>query len=121
MYMNVEDLRDYCLLKPGTTEEFPFGNDTLVFKIGGKVYLLVRLEPGNCFNVKCDPERAIALREQHPEIIPGYHMNKKHWNTVYLDGSLKLDLLKELIDHSYALVTASLSQNQRERIRNRGW
>lgn len=112
--MNVEDLRDYCLLKPGTTEEFPFDNETLVFKIGGKIFLLIRLAPGNSFNVKCDPERAVMLREQYTEIVPGFHMNKKHWNTVYMDGNLKTDLLKELIDHSYELVLAGFSKNQRE-------
>lgn len=112
--MNVEDLRDYCLLKPCVTEEFPFGNETLVFKVGGKVFLLIRLEPGNCFNVKCEPEQAIILREQYAEIIPGFHMNKKHWNTVYMNGTLKPDLLKELIDHSYALVLSGFSKNQRE-------
>eukprot|EP01133_Synstelium_polycarpum_P002824 gene2824-3246_t len=109
--MNIEELRDYCLQKSGATEEFPFDNQTLVFKVGGKIFLLVGLEQGNCFNVKCDPERAIELREQHPEIIPGYHMNKKHWNTVYTDGGLQYNLLKALIDHSYDLIRASLPKS----------
>lgn len=109
--MNIEDLRDYCLSKPGTTEGMPFGEQTLVFKVGGKIFLLIGLEQANRFNVKCDPERAIELREQHHEIIPGFHMNKKHWNTVYLDGGLSLALVRELIDHSYELVLKSLPKN----------
>jgi predicted DNA-binding protein (MmcQ/YjbR family) len=109
--MNIEDLRDYCLSKPGTTEGMPFGEQTLVFKVGGKIFLLIGLEQANRFNVKCDPERAIELREQHHEIIPGFHMNKKHWNTVYLDGGLTPGLIRELIDHSYELVLKSLPKN----------
>jgi len=109
--MNIEDLRDYCLSKPGTTEGMPFGEQTLVFKVGGKIFLLIGLEKANRFNVKCDPERAIELREQHHEIIPGFHMNKKHWNTVYLDGGLTSVLIRELIDHSYELVLKSLPKN----------
>lgn len=106
--MNIEDLRDYCLSKPGTAESLPFGPQTLVFKVGGKVFLLIGLEQANRFNVKCDPERAIELREKYPEIIPGFHMNKKHWNTIYMDGGLKATLIHELIDHSYQLVLESL-------------
>lgn len=112
--MNIEELRDYCLSKPGTTEGLPFGNETLVFKVGEKIFLLIGLERANRFNAKCDPERAIQLREQYPEIIPGFHMNKKHWNTIYMDGGLKPGLIKELIDHSYELVLESLPKNQRE-------
>lgn len=106
--MNIEELRDYCLQKPGATEGFPFGEDTLVFKVGGKMFLLAGLESGNSFNAKCDPERAVELRELHTEVQPGYHMNKKMWNTVYMDGSLPHKLLRELIDHSYQLVVQSL-------------
>ena len=106
--MNIEELRDYCLSKPGSTEGLPFGEDTLVFKVGEKIFLLVGLNQGNRFNAKCDPERAVALREQYEEIIPGYHMNKKHWNTVYMDGRLTLKQLHELIDHSYELIINSL-------------
>ena len=106
--MNVEELRDYCLQKPGTTEGFPFGEETLVFKVAEKIYLLIGLTNGNRFNVKCDPELAIELRERHPEVIPGYHMNKKLWNTVYMDGSLTRKQLCEMIDHSYDQVVKSL-------------
>ena len=106
--MNIEELRNYCLAKPGVTEGFPFGEDTLVFKVGGKMFLLTGLSTANSFNVKCDPERAIELRELYPEVKPGYHMNKKLWNTVYMDGVLADKLLLEMIDHSYSLVFAGL-------------
>jgi len=110
--MNIEELRDYCLSKPGSTEGLPFGEDTLVFKVGEKIFLLVSLSTGNRFNAKCDPERAVMLREQYEEIIPGYHMNKKHWNTVYMNGRLTLKQLQEIIDHSYELVYNSLSKKK---------
>ncbi|RYY57310.1 MAG: MmcQ/YjbR family DNA-binding protein [Chitinophagaceae bacterium] len=106
--MHIESLRDYCLSKPGTTEELPFGPDTLVFKVHAKIYLLVGLESeGLSFNVKCDPQKAIELREEYPTVVPGYHMNKKHWNTVVADGSVPDSLLREWIDHSYELVAGS--------------
>ncbi|TWR24294.1 MmcQ/YjbR family DNA-binding protein [Mucilaginibacter achroorhodeus] len=113
--MNIEDIRDYCLSKHGVTEGFPFGEETLVFKVGEKVFLLTGLGD-NSFNVKCDPERAIELREQFNEVQPGYHMNKKHWNTVLTDGSLTAKQLKEMIDHSYNLVLAGLPKKLREEI-----
>ena len=106
--MNIEEIRDYCLSKPATTEGFPFGKDTLVFKVHDKMYALANLTIGHSVNLKCDPERAIRLREKHSEIIPGFHMNKKHWNTVNLEGLLSVELIKELIDHSYDLVWESL-------------
>ena len=81
--MNIEDFYNYCLSKKGATESFPFDENTLVFKVGNKIFLLVGLQNFDSFNVKCDPEKAIILREEYTEIIPGYHMNKKHWNTVY--------------------------------------
>jgi len=86
----------------------PFGEDTLVFKVGNKIFLLTSLNTGNRFNVKCDPELAIELRDRHPEVIPGYHMNKTHWNTVYTDGNLTNKQLCEMIDHSYSLILKSL-------------
>ncbi|WCT12657.1 MmcQ/YjbR family DNA-binding protein [Mucilaginibacter jinjuensis] len=106
--MNVEEVRDYCMQKPATTEGLPFGEDTLVFKVAGKIFLLIGLEQGNRFNVKCDPELAIELREQHTEVQPGYHMNKTHWNTVFIDGSLTYKQIYGMIDHSYALIVKSL-------------
>ena len=103
--MDIESLREYCLAKPAAEETLPFGPDTLVYKVGGKIFLLVGLdEEVLSFNVKCDPALALELREQYPCVQPGYHMNKKHWNTVVVDGSVPVKLLKEWIDHSYELV-----------------
>lgn len=106
--MNIEELHDYCLQKPGVEESFPFGETTLVFKVGGKIFLLAGLQEGNQFNAKCDPDRAVELREQYDEVQPGYHMNKKHWNTVDMTGRLTARQLHEIIDHSYELVLKSL-------------
>lgn len=105
--MDIEALRAYVLQKPGVTEGFPFGEDTLVFKVKEKVFLLTGLDSSPLqFNVKCDPDKAIELREEFPDsILPGYHMNKKHWNTVIVNGSVPNRLLKELIDHSFDLVS----------------
>lgn len=105
--MNIEELREYLLLKDNVTEGFPFGGDTLVFKVYNKMFLLVSLDESPLqFNVKCHPEKAIQLREEHPDhVLPGYHMNNKHWNTVITGGKLSNKLLKEMIDESYRLVT----------------
>lgn len=103
--MNIEDIREYCMAKDAVEEGFPFGEDTLVFKVNGKMFLLVSLSSDPLqFNAKCDPERAAELREQYDCIIPGYHMNKRHWNTIITDNTLTKKQLKELIDHSYELV-----------------
>ncbi|WP_118951195.1 MmcQ/YjbR family DNA-binding protein [Taibaiella helva] len=103
--MNAESIRSYCLAKEDAEEGFPFGEGALVFKVAGKMFLLLSLDAMPVsFNAKCDPDRALELREEHESIIPGYHMNKKHWNTVIVDGSLGDKLIKELIDHSYDLV-----------------
>jgi len=111
--MNVEELRWYCLSKPGVEEGFPFGPETLVFKTGGKLFLLVSLEAQPLqFNAKCDPERAIALREEFDCIRPGYHMNKRHWNTIVVDNTLTAHQLKELIDHSYNLVSKPIKKKK---------
>ena len=105
--MNIETLRDYCLSKPGVEETLPFGPDTLVYKVGGKVFLLAGLDSEKLrFNVKCDPDKAMELRESFPCVLPGYHMNKKHWNTIVVDGSVSSKQLNEWIDDSYELVTA---------------
>ncbi len=103
--MNIEDLRTYALSKPDTEEGFPFGEETLVFKVKGKLFLLVSVysQPLQ-FNLKCDPDRAVELREEYDCIKPGYHMNKKHWNTIVPDRTISNAFLKELIDHSYELV-----------------
>ena len=103
--MNVEELRDYALSLTDVTESFPFGEDTLVFKTNGKIFLLVSLSSVPLqFNVKCNPEYALELREQYPCILPGYHMNKKHWNTILVDGSLTGTQLKQFISDSHVLV-----------------
>lgn len=107
--MNIELLREYCLSKAGTTEEMPFGPEVLVFKVANKLFALTNIEaPEFTVNLKCDPDRAVELREAHPEIQPGWHMNKKHWNTVDFEGSLKKSFLLELVDHSYAMVVKGL-------------
>jgi predicted DNA-binding protein (MmcQ/YjbR family) len=107
--MNAEELREYCLSKKAITEGFPFGEDTLVFKVGGKLFLLVSLDEKPLqFNVKCNPEKAVELRDSYSCVRPGYHMNKTHWNTILADGSVGDQLLKEWIDHSYELVFRSL-------------
>ncbi|MCB0709867.1 MAG: MmcQ/YjbR family DNA-binding protein [Chitinophagaceae bacterium] len=104
--MNIELIRDYILQKPFVTEGFPFGEDTLVFKVKEKIFFLAGLDSAPLqFNVKCNPDKALELREEYPEtVLPGYHMNKKHWNTVVVDGRLTAKQLKEMIDDSYDLV-----------------
>jgi len=111
--MDIEAIRAYCLKKKRTDEGFPFDDTTLVIKVGGKIFVLISLDGGPSVNLKCDPDLAIDLREANPAIIPGYHMNKKHWNTVILDGSLSRTLILQMIDHSYDLVLKSLPRNQR--------
>ena len=117
--MNQEIFRNYCIAKSGVTEEFPFGEETLVFKLRGKMFALTGISeiPGSC-NLKCDPEKAEELRERFSAITPGYHMNKKHWNTVNWDGSISDQLIFELVDHSYDLIKASLPKNSREELSN---
>jgi predicted DNA-binding protein (MmcQ/YjbR family) len=104
--MDIETLREYILQKPLVTEGFPFGESTLVFKVKEKVFLLAALDASPLqFNVKCDPDYAIELREEYPEsVLPGYHMNKKHWNTIIVDGQLSKKLLLQFVDDSYKLV-----------------
>lgn len=108
------ELYDYCIGKPGSTETYPFGEETLVFKVGGKMFALTGIGTvPPTVNLKCDPERAIELRERYHAVRPGYHMNKRHWNTVTLDGSIPAAELRKMIDHSYALVVASLPKKIR--------
>jgi predicted DNA-binding protein (MmcQ/YjbR family) len=116
--LNIEELREYCLKKPGVTEGLPFGEDTLVFKVGEKMFLLTSISLGNQFNVKCDPELAVELRERHPEVKPGYHMNKKLWNTVMINGALTKKQLCEMIDHSYEQVFTGLPKKMQEEIKS---
>jgi len=112
--MNIETIREYCLEKREVEEGFPFGESVLVFKVKGKVFLLARLDTALLeFNVKCDPEKAIEWREQYTSVQPGYHMNKRLWNTVTSDGSIPTRILKEMIDDSYELVVKSLPKKDR--------
>jgi predicted DNA-binding protein (MmcQ/YjbR family) len=115
--MNIESFREYALSKPGTTEGFPFGGDTLVLKVMNKMFALTGID-GEVFkvNLKCDPDYAIELRERHPEVQEGYHMNKKMWNTVDFEGSLDDRLLKSMIDHSYDLVVKGLKKSEKEEL-----
>lgn len=119
--MNIETLQKYCLSKKGTSEDMPFDEETIVYRVGGKIFLLTGLENIPLrFNAKCDPEKAIELREQYPDnILPGYHMNKKHWNTLICDGTISDDLIRELIDHSYELVYSSLKKSVKAEIEER--
>jgi len=103
-FMNIEILREYCISKKNVTESFPFGDDTLVFKTEGRIFALVNLEGDLSINLKCNPARAIELRERYSSVIPGYHMNKKHWNTIYIDGSVPDKEVFSWVDHSYDLV-----------------
>ena len=108
--MHIEDYREYCIRKPGVTEEFPFDSQTLVFKVMGKMFALTDVDKFIFVNLKCDPKRAVELRESNPGIEPGWHMNKRLWNSVSTDGSVSDSLLRELIDHSYELIVASLTK-----------
>lgn len=115
--MNIEIFREYCLSKPETTEGTPFGEDTLVFKVAGKIFAITGLnEVEFKVNLKCDPEKALDLREAYDEVQPGYHMNKQHWNTVHFEGQIPNKLLYELIDHSYLLVVNSLKKTDKLRV-----
>lgn len=114
--MDIETFRLYCLAKPGVTEHLPFDDRTLVFKVGGKMFALCDLEEFNSANLKCDPERAVELRERYDAVTPGYHMNKTHWNTVKVNGDVKGRMLQELIDHSYELIVSSLPKREREKL-----
>ncbi|KPK87293.1 MAG: MmcQ-like protein [Bacteroides sp. SM23_62_1] len=117
--MNIEIIREYCLSKPGVTESFPFNDTALVFKVAGKMFALLDLsEDSRGISLKCDPELAIELREQYPEVTPAYHFNKKHWNTVQIDGSVYDRLLLEWIDHSYELVVNQLSAGMKNILSN---
>lgn len=103
--MDIEDIRNYCLAKDDVTEGFPFGSSALVFKTAGKMFLLMMIdETPLSINVKCDPDKALELRETYPCVLPGYHMNKKHWNTIVIEPTLPPELLREWIHHSYDLV-----------------
>lgn len=105
--MDIERFREHCIARPDVTEDFPFGPDTLVFRVKDRLFALCDVNDFDGINLKCDPERAVDLRERYAGIAPGYHMNKKHWNTVATDGSVPDKLILELVDHSYDLVRGS--------------
>lgn len=115
--MNIEEIRNYCVAKQGVEESFPFDESTLVFKVGGKMFLLLDIEsnpPG--FNVKCEPEKALELRENYSCVQPGYHMNKQHWNTITVDGSVPRSVITGWIDDSYNLIHKSLPAKTKKAI-----
>ncbi|HSZ33273.1 MAG TPA: MmcQ/YjbR family DNA-binding protein [Puia sp.] len=115
--MDLETIRKYCLDKKSTTESFPFGESTLVFKVCGKIFLLMSLDSQPLqFNVKCDPEKAEELRESYSSVIPAFHMNKKHWNTIIMNGQVNSKLIREMIDDSYSLVVRSLPLSERKKL-----
>jgi predicted DNA-binding protein (MmcQ/YjbR family) len=115
--MNIEGFRTYCLEKRGVTEEFPFDANTLVFKVMGKMFALTDLEAFESINLKADPEQVVALQEQFSAVLPGYHMNKKHWISVMMDGTIKDSLICQWIDDSYNLVSASLPKKDKEMLK----
>ncbi len=118
--MDIEFLRQECLRLPGTREDMPFGDSTLVLKVSDKMFALISLDQfPPSMNLKCEPLRAIELRERYASIIPGYHMNKKHWNTLQFNGELSVDLVRELIRHSYDLVVQGLPKNRQEALRSK--
>lgn len=112
--MNVEQIRDFCIGMKGVTESFPFGDETLVFKVSDKIFALLNLYGDLSINLKCNPELALQLREHYPAVQPGYHMNKKHWNTIYIDGSVSNKLIFEWITHSYNLVVDALPEKKKK-------
>ena len=111
--MNIEEIRDYCLTKKAVEESFPFGEENLVFKVGGKIFAIMDIENGKSINLKCDPELAVELRERYTYVSAGYHMNKVHWNTIDLADFVDSDLLRNWINHSYDLIVSSLPKRIR--------
>ena len=114
--MDIESIRNYCLHKKGVTEELPFDEDSPVYKVIGKIFAITNLTPPCSINLKCDPEKAVELRERYDAVTPGYHMNKTHCNTVELGSSISPRLIKEWIDHSYELVVGGLSKKEKEKL-----
>ena len=114
--MNLEEIREYCLSKSGVEESMPFGPEVVVFKTNGKMFLLLPLDADTVqYNVKCDPELAITLRERYACVIPGYHMNKSHWNTIIVDGTVPRKQLQEWIDHSYELINGEKKKQNKKK------
>ncbi|HMN18556.1 MAG: MmcQ/YjbR family DNA-binding protein [Ignavibacteriota bacterium] len=115
--MNIETIYKYCLGKKGAVEDYPFDEETLVFKVANKMFALIPLEKIPLqINLKCDPEKAVELREEYENVQPGWHMSKKHWNTVIIDGNIRWSDVKQWIDHSYDEVVKGLNKSEREKI-----
>ena len=114
--MDIFELREFCLSLPATEETTPFDETTLVYKVAGKMFLLTDMTDSRWINVKCDPDRAVELRETYEEVSPGCHMNKRHWNTVRTDGDLPAGLIREWIRDSYLLVIGGMPRQPRERL-----
>jgi predicted DNA-binding protein (MmcQ/YjbR family) len=117
--VNIESFRTYCLSKPGTTEETPFGPETLVLKVSGKMFALTGVDTFSHIALKVEPENGAALREQYTSVVPAYHMNKKHWINVLMDGAIPDKLVKKWIDESYELVVAGLPKKEREKLKGK--
>ena len=118
--MNIEEFREYCLAKPGVTEETPFGDEVLVYKVMGKIFALAPIEEFKQINLKCDPDCAVDLREKYEFVQPGYHMSKKHWNTIIIDGRIGNRQLASWIDDSYNLVVHGLSKKIKSELNKMG-
>lgn len=117
--MNVEAIREYCLSKKGAKEDYPFDDETLVFKVGGKIFALIPLEKIPLqINLKCDPEKAIELREKYDCVTPGWHMNKKYWNTIIIDGNVRWSEIKEWIDNSYDEVISKFKKSDQKKFKH---
>ncbi|UXP32863.1 MmcQ/YjbR family DNA-binding protein [Reichenbachiella agarivorans] len=116
--MNIEEFRDYCLAKPGVTESFPFDESTLVFKVMEKVFALTNVDNFVSINLKCDPAWAVELRDQYESVRPGFHMNKKHWNTVFVDMDSSDQQVLKMTDHSYQLIVDKLPKRLKEELAN---
>ena len=114
--LDIESIRNFCLEKRGVTEELPFNEDSPVYKVIGKIFVIASLTPPYSINLKCDPEKAIELRERYEAVSPGYHMNKTHWNTIDLSENIPPKLIKEWIDHSYDLVVNGLTKKEKEKL-----
>lgn len=116
--MNIEEYRNYCITKKGVTEAFPFDESTLVFKVMDKMFALTGVDSFDYINLKCDPENAVELREQYNGVKPGYHMSKRHWNSVYLNSDVSDKMVYDLIDDSYQLVVNSLTKKLQAELNN---
>jgi predicted DNA-binding protein (MmcQ/YjbR family) len=114
--MNLELIREYCLSKKGVTEEYPFDEVSPVYKVIGKIFLIASIEHPPGINIKAAPEDIVDMRERYESVVPGYHMNKTHWNTVYLDGTIPSKLILEWIDNSYNLIAAKLKKADRDKL-----